>query len=418
MNRILELRQNRAALIEQAGALLTVAANEKRALTVEETEKYNRLHADAEAVRKTIEAEEHQASAVSSIENVRREHQDRTGVDVDQQRDMNRRAIASYLLTGTVSDEFRAIMLPGSQFEGNFRNAAQTVGTGSTGGYTVPQGFYGQVIAAMKFFGGIRASRAKVITTTSGNALPIPTSDDTGNTGRLLAENTSVTNTEVSFGQVTLNAYKWSSDILLVPFELLQDTGVDLEAFLVSRLAERLGRVQNTYFTTGTGSSQPQGIVTGSTLGKTGAGGQTTSIIYNDLIDLKYSVNRAYRQNAEWMMNDTSLATILKLVDGASRPLFESQYTASLQSGEPDRLFNQPLVINSDMANMAASAKSVLYGDFGNYWVRDVSAMLLLRLVERYADAGQVGFVAFTRADGRMVDAGQHPVKHYAHPAS
>lgn len=417
MNRILELRQNRAALIDQAGAVLKVAADEKRALTTEENESYEKMYADADQIRKTIEAEERQAAALKAVDQVREERKEITGVGKDEQRAINTRAVASYLLSGSVSDEFRSLMLPGSQNAPDFR-AAQSVGTASTGGYTVPQGFWAEVIAAMKFYGGIRASRARVIQTAMGNALPIPTTDDTSNTGTLLAENTQVTNTAVSFGQITLNAFKFSSDILLVPFELLQDSGVDIEAFLVSRLAERLGRVQNTYFTTGTGSSQPQGVVAGAASGKTGLTGQTTSIIYNDLVDLKYSVNRAYRANAEWMMNDATLATILKLVDGNSRPLFESAYSVSLQSGEPDRLLGQPVIINNDVATMAANAKPVLYGDFANFWVRDVMSMLLLRLNERYADFGQVGFVAFLRSDAKLVDAGQHPIKYYANSAT
>jgi HK97 family phage major capsid protein len=418
MNRILELRQNRAALIDQAGAVLKVAADEKRALTSEEDAKYNKIFADAEAVRKTIEAEERQAAALKAVDEVRSARQERTGISVDQQREQNCQILRNYLLHNSVASEHRALMQPGTQNALDFRAAAQTVGTGSTGGYTVPQGFYAEVVAAMKFFGGIRASRAKILPTTGGNTLPIPTSDDTGNTGELLAENTTITNTEVTFGTVSLGAYKFSSKSLLVPIELLQDTGVDLTEFLTERLAERLGRIQNTYFTTGTGSSQPQGVVTGATLGKTGANGQTASIIYNDLIDLKYSVNRAYRTNAEWMTNDTNLATILKLVDGSNRPLFESAYQVSLQSGEPDRLLGQPVIVNGDIANMAANAKSLLYGDFKNFWVRDVMAMLMLRLNERYIDAGQVGFLAFMRADSKMVDAGQHPIKYYANSAS
>src|SRR5690242_4653216 len=114
MNRILELRQNRAALIEQAGAVLKVAADEKRALTPEENQKYESIHAEAEKVRKTIEAEERQAAASKALDEVRQERQERTGVDKDQQRETNVRAISSYLLNGTVAEEFRNIMQPAS----------------------------------------------------------------------------------------------------------------------------------------------------------------------------------------------------------------------------------------------------------------------------------------------------------------
>jgi HK97 family phage major capsid protein len=423
MNRVLELKQQRAALIAQAGQILTKASDEKRALTAEEEAQYSALFADAEKFRKTAELEESHAAvqaqlATSAASEAELRGRQNAGSSPDQIKEQRATAIRSYLMNGSVAPEYSSILLPGNQGAHDFRAAAQTVGTGSSGGYTVPQGFWAEVIAAMKFYGGMRAARTRKISTTMGNALPIPTTDDTGNTGRLLAENGAITNTAVAFGQVTLNAYKWSSDSLLVPYELLQDSGVDIEAFLIERLAERLGRVQNTYFTTGTGSSQPQGVVAGATSGKAGASGQTSTLIYNDLVDLKYAVNRAYRQNAEWMMNDATLAVILKLVDGSSRPLFESAYNVSLQSGEPDRLLGQPVIINNDVATMAASAKSILYGDFANYWIRDVMAMMLLRLTERYADNGQVGFIAFMRSDGKMVDAGQHPVQYYINAAS
>lgn len=409
MNAVLELRQQRAALNDQGNAILKAALDNKRALTGEEQEKYDKIFADMTALRKTIETAETQEGINAELNASRERTAAEKKIGPDQERDRRVNAVRSFLRDGVVAQEFADLMFPANQQSLNFR-ASQTVGTGSTGGYTVPQGFWADVIAAMKWFGGMRAANTKKISTDMGNTLPIPTSDDTSNTGRLLAENSAVTNTDVTFGQTNLNAYKWSSDILLVPFELLQDSGVDIEAFLISRIAERLARVQNTYFTTGTGSSQPQGVVTGATLGVTAA--SATTITYNELVNLKYSVNRAYRNNAQWMTSDTNLKVILKLTDGNSRPLFESLLNVSLKSGEPDTLFGQPLIINNDIADIATTVKTYLYGDFSNYWIRDVKAMMLLRLVERYADNGQVGFVAFARSDGRLVDAGQHPIKY------
>jgi len=416
-NRALELRQERAALIDQAGQILSKAADEKRSLTSEEDQKYQAIFADAEAKRRTFEVEERHAAAVAALGATRLEGKERTGASVDQQQEAASVAIRNYMCSGIVAQEHAHLMHPASQSSLNFRNA-QTIGTGSSGGYTVPQGFWAAVQAAMKFYGGMRQAKTFKLGTDSGNPLPIPTSDDTSNVGELIAEDVQVAAQDIAFGAVTLNAYKFSSKLILIPYELLQDSGVDIEAFVSSRIGERLGRIQNTLFTTGTGSSQPQGIVTGATLGKTGTTGQTTTLIYNELVDLKYSVNRAYRDTAQWMMNDATLAAILKLVDGASRPLFESAYNVSLKTGEPDTLLGQGVIVNNDVAVMAASAKSVLYGAFNSYWIRDVKAMMLLRLVERYADYGQVGFIAFSRADGKLVDAGTHPVKYYANSAS
>jgi len=142
----------------------------------------------------------------------------------------------------------------------SIRNTMSTT-TAAQGGYTVPTEVAQQVADALKQYGGVRPV-ADVITTTGSNPLNFPTSDGTSETGELIAENTTATSADPSFGVVTLTTYKFSSKIVAVPFELLQDSAVDMEAFIRTRLATRLGRVQNTYFTTGTGSSQTTGIVT------------------------------------------------------------------------------------------------------------------------------------------------------------
>lgn len=415
MNRVLELRQQRAALIEQAGRVLKVAADEKRAMTSEEDAKYDAIFTDSQKLQKTIEAEERQANIEASLADSRAERKELTGQDPERRAE----AFRSMLRYGAqeLAPEQRSLLVPGNPNAAEFR--AQSVGTNSGGGYVVPQGFYADVIAAQKWFGGMFSCGAKVIKTESGNDVPVPTSNDTGNTGAILAENTQTSAQDVTFSNVTLKAYKYSSNLILVSYELLQDAGVDIEAFLVQKIAERLARIQNTHFTTGTGSSQPKGVVADAVLGKTGANGQTTSIIYNDLVDLKYSVDKAYRnQNAKWMFNDSTMKALLKLVDSQGRPLFYSYTAGSLQSGEADTIFGSPVVINNDVASMATSAKSVLFGDFSNYWIRNVQSMMLMRLTERYADYAQIGFLAFMRADGRMVDAGGNPVKYYVNSAS
>ncbi len=202
------------------------------------------------------------------------------------------------------------------------RNTMSTT-TPSQGGYTVPTEVAQQVADALKAFGGVRAV-ADIITTSGSNPINFPTSDGTSETGELIAENTTATGADPTFGVVTLTTYKFSSKIVAVPFELLQDASVDMEAFVRMRLATRLGRVQNTYFTTGTGTAQPNGVVTAAAAGKVGTTGQTTTVIVDDLIDLVHSVDPAYRAlgNCRFMMNDSSIKVIRKLKDSTGRPIF------------------------------------------------------------------------------------------------
>ena len=289
--------------------------------------------------------------------------------------------------------------------------------TNSEGGFTVATEVATSVLEALKTYGGMRAV-ADVIQTAQGNPINFPTSDGTSEVGELIGENTTATSADVTFGVKTLTTYKYSSKIVAVPYELLQDSSVDVEALVRNRLTTRLGRITNTHFTTGTGSSQPNGIVTASAVGKTGATGQTTSVLYADLIDLQHSVDPAYRANATFMMNDATLRSLRKIVDGQSRPIFVPGYEVGVPGGVPDTLLGSPLVVNQDVAVMAASAKSILFGDFSNYKIRDVMDVSLFRFTDSaYTKLGQVGFLAWMRSGGQFVDVGGS-VKHYANSAT
>lgn len=307
-------------------------------------------------------------------------------------------------------------VLPG---EGGVR-AAQTVTT-TGGGYLIPQGFSDQLDVALKQWGGMLRA-AEIVNTESGNPLPWPTVNDTSNVGELLGINTQAANQDFTFGIVTLGAFKYSSKVVLVPIELLQDSYFDLNSFLAANLGQRIGRIVNLHLTTGTGTGQPNGVVTAATSGKVGTTGQTLTVIYDDLIDLQHAVDPAYRLSpkAAYMMNDGSLKVVKKIKDTTGRPLWLPYEGAVLVPGgaNMDTLLGYPLVINQDVASMAANAKSILFGDFSKYKVRRVLDIMVLRLVERYADFGQVGFLCFSRYDGNLIDAGTHPIQFYQNSAT
>lgn len=296
------------------------------------------------------------------------------------------------------------------------RNTMSTT-TGSEGGFSVQSAVAKELIDAMKDYSGVRQV-ADVFSTAQGNSLSYPGSDGTAEVGELIAENTTATAADPVFTTVALNVYKYSSKIVAVPFELLQDSQIDVEAFVRKRLAERLGRITNTHFTTGTGSGQPRGVVVGSTLGKTGTTGQTTTVIADDLIDLIHALNYAYRQqgNCKFMMADASFAKVRKLKDSQNRPIFIPGWDG-LGKAMPDEILGYPVQVNDDVAAMAANAKSILFGDFKYYKVRDAMDITLFRFADSaYAKLGQVGFLAWLRAGGNLVDA--KAVYHYANSAT
>lgn len=299
---------------------------------------------------------------------------------------------------------------------GQIRNTMST-GTGSQGGYTVQSEVAAQLVEALKDYSAVRRV-ATVIQTDKGNPLSFPTTDGTAETGELIAENTTATAADPTFGTAAVNTYKFSSKIVAVPIELLQDSEIDIEGFVNRRLAERIGRSTNGYYTTGTGSSQPYGVITQASTGKTGTTGQTTSVIVDDLIDLVHSVDPAYRAGGRcvFMMNDASFAKVRKLKDSQNRPVFIPGWDG-LGKAMPDTLLGYDVYSNPDVAVMAANAKSIAFGDFSKYVVRDALGVTVFRFTDSaYMKLGQVAFLAWHRTGGNLLDTAA--VKLYVNSAT
>ncbi|HLY57760.1 MAG TPA: phage major capsid protein, partial [Stellaceae bacterium] len=206
----------------------------------------------------------------------------------------------------------------------------------------------------------------------------------------------------------------FSSKLILVPNQLLQDSAFNLTTWLAGKLGVRIARALNRKLTVGSGAKEPTGVMNVATLGVLCPTGETTTVTADDLMDLEHSVDPAYRANAVWMLADPTLKGIKKLKDGAGRYL----WTAGLAEGEPGTILGHTYVVNPHMPLPAANAQTIAFGDFSNYFIRRVRGMQVLRLTERYADFNQTGFLAFQRWDGNLVDAGTHPVKYLQQSAS
>jgi HK97 family phage major capsid protein len=290
------------------------------------------------------------------------------------------------------------------------KRAAMGVASGSIGLYTAPDSPMGALERALLAFGGMRQV-ATVFRTASGTDMPFPTNNDTSNKGAILAENTQVSEVDPTFGQLVLNSFKYSSKLVLIARELLQDSAVNIPELIGNLLGQRIGRIQNDHFTTGDASSKPNGVVTAATSSSITTAAAAT-ITYDNLVDLIHVLDPEYRQNARFMFNDAALKIIKKIKvlqysgDTVGAPL----WTPGLVASQPDTILGFPYVINQSVAAPGAGTKSVVFGDFSKYLIRDVSDVRLVRMDERYADYDQVGFTAFLRSDGDLLDAGTHPV--------
>lgn len=397
---IQQLREKRKELAIQAHQLLD---NTTGAFTAEQDAKYADLlkgidDCDAD-IKKIQDLLDREADTTGRD----KDRADRLNISVDeahQRREMDKAIFNAWIRGGSSElTKEQAEHLRAKQQEARKVYGALAVGTDSAGGFTVPTDFAGMLLERLKRFGGVREV-ATNITTEHGRDIEYPTSDGTTELGELIAENVTATELDASFGVATLKAYKWSSKFIAVPFELLQDTMIDLEAFLLQRLTTRIGRSQGVFFTTGTGTAQPQGVVTAA--GTVAAAG-ATAITYDDLVNLQHAVDPAYRLtgNMAFMLHDNSLAIVRKLKDSQGRPIWEP----NVQAGQPATLLGERVVINQHMAaSVVATAKSVLFGDFSQYTVRDVMAVQLFRFTDSaFVKLGQVGFLAWTRADGRVM---------------
>lgn len=279
--------------------------------------------------------------------------------------------------------------------------------TYGSGGALVPETFIRQLEINMLAFGGMRQV-AETIVTGSGERMVWPTADDTSNTGQQLGESTSIgSSVDPTFGGVAWDAYKFSSKAVLVPYELLEDSFVDLPGVLGAMLGERLGRITNTKFTTGSGANTPKGIVTAASLGYTAA--SATAIVYDEVIRLEHSVDPAYRMGAGYMCHDNVVLALRLLKDSNGMYLWQN----GIDSGSTDRLNGYPLTVNQDMASSVATTnKTLLFGQLSRYKIRRVNQVRLYRLEERYRDTDQDGFIALLREDGNLLDAGTDPVKY------
>jgi HK97 family phage major capsid protein len=399
---IQELREKIANLATQAKHLL--AEKGDQTWTAEEQAKFDNLADEIDRAKAQIKAQERmrEIEADKFFENaakdIARGKQPGDVLEIDAMA-----AVALYLRHGNNVTAEQAIAI---------RNAMSTTTT-TEGGYTVPSEIAAMVVDALKAYGGMRQV-ADVITTDSGNSLNFPTSDGTAEVGEIVAENAAASGADITFGTAAVNPYKYSSKKIALPIELIQDSAIDVVAFVVDRLSTRLGRITNTHYTTGDGSSKPYGVAARASAGKTGASGQTLTVIYDDLFDLKHAVNRAYRSNAKWMMNDLSIAIVSKLKETTGRPIWEP----STQAGKPDMLLGHEVVANDDVAVMAASAKSIFFGDFKYFKVRDVKGSVVMRRFDDSAFAlnGQVGFCGWMRTGSNLLDTAA--IKYYVNAAS
>lgn len=391
-----ELKQKRQTIATDMRAL-----NEKigdNAWTEEQRTEWNKVKASLQSIDEQITREEElrQLDQVVVDEQADEQRQALDKANPELQSERRAAAFDKFLRCGLgeMSSEERQALR---------ELRAQGTTPDDKGGYTVPKIMLNKIIDSMKAYGGI-ASVAQILNTANGQTITWSTSDGTTEEGELLGENTQANEGDVTFGTANLEAKKLSSKIIRISNELLQDSGVDIEAYLASRIAQRLGRGESRYLVQGTGKGnpqQPKGLEVSVTATTDTADAKKFN--WQEVLALKHSIDPAYRKGSAFRLafNDNTLKMLSEMEDGQKRPL----WLPDIVGVAPASVLNVPYVIDPAIADIGAGKKFIYCGDFNRFIVRRVSYMTLKRLVERYADYDQTAFLAFHRFDCVLEDS-------------
>lgn len=414
-----ELQEKRGRLVTQAReALEEIKKNTDEARAAELDKRHDDIMAELDKLDANIKREERVEAAEKREEEERAKR--RPNPDDGQTRAEDEpakleyrevfRKIVSGVSVGELSAEERAVLKSGVDQGAQFR--AQST-SNTAGGYTVPVTLANFIIKSMAAWGPMYdPGICTEINTTSGEQINIPTVDDTAVPVVKHTEGTALTDdggSDVTLGQKVLNAFMYDTEFIRWSIELSQDSTINWEQFLADLLGERLGRRANTELTTGDGNGDPNGIVTASSLGVTAA--SATGLTFDELFDLEHSVDPAYRQSpkARFMFADSTLKVLRKLKDGEGRYIWSPGDTTK---GVASTLNGRNYSINQAMAAVATGNKSIIFGDFGKYFVRKVGSPIIGVMRERFwPDLGIAGLI---RLDGELGDTAA--VKHLLHP--
>jgi len=277
------------------------------------------------------------------------------------------------------------------------------------GGLRAPESMVSSLEVNMLAYGGV-LQVAEIMRTGGRERLRWPTVDDTAQQGRRIGESGAVSAaTNPTIGAIYWDAYKYTSDEILVPYELLTGTPYNLPAILGEMMGTRIGRKLAVDFTTGTGVNEPGGLITKAT---SFSAASATAISWDDLENLISAVDPSYRIGASFMFHDSIRSSLMKLKDGEGRPL----WAAGPNGTAPGDLKGYPWYINQAMdSTIASGKKTISFGQHSKYKVRQVDTIRIYRLVERYRENDQDAFLAFLEADGNLLNAGTAPVKYLSH---
>ena len=400
MSKIIELRNKRNTLWEQTKAFLEEHRSENGLVEASAVEQYNKMAADVKALGDEIQRLEDQMEMDAKLSAA-------TSAPVHADPKMGQKnAKIRPTATAEYNEAFWNMMRGNNSLE--VRDAL-SVGVDQNGGFTVPDEFEHQLIQALEE-NNIFRTLAKTIHTNSGTRTT-PITTDSG-TASWIEEGAAIQESDMSFAQETLSAYKLGC-MIKVSNELLNDSAFNIAAHIAQRFGVRFGNAEEDAFINGTGPSanpqttpsQPTGILTSltPTAGNTTANAQT--VHFDNIYKLYYSLKSPYRRKAAFLCNETLLLQLMLIKDKNDNYIWKP----GLEAGKPDTILGRPIYTSGYMPAITGNAtqdknkKVLLFGDFSYYWIADRQSRTLKRLNELYAVTDQVGFIGTQRVDGKLI---------------
>ena len=385
MSKLLELYAKRNQAVGATRAFLDGRRAVSDTLSAEDSATYDRMEAEISALTAEIERE----SKLSAIENSLRQPTSSPILTTPQNGEKP--------LSGRATNEYKSAFWNAMKDNATaeIKNVLR-IGSDPDGGYLCPDEFEKRLIDGLEEENILRRF-ANVIQTSSGEKkIPVVASKGTAN---WLDEGATIAESDNTFNQISIGAWKLGTAIK-VSNELINDSVFNIESYIVSEFARRIGAKEEEAFFAGTGTGQPLGLLAntgGAEVGVTTSG--AAALTFDDVYDLFHSLKIGYRNKAVFIVNDQTVKNLRKLKDGTGQYLWQP----SVAAGTPDTLCGRPVFTSAYMPQIAAGAKTIIFGDLKHYWVADRQGRIFQRLNELYAPNGQIGFLATQRVDGKLI---------------
>ena len=382
MDKIMELRDKRVKLWEEAKNFLDSHTDEDGKLSAEDAAAYEKMEADVVEMKKAIDRLERQAA-------IDRELDKPTSKPITNQPE-NAKPAGGFRAT----DEYKQDML--TAMRTRFRNISNVLqeGNDQQGGYLVPVEYDNRLIDVLNEE-NIMRSLATKITTSGEHKINIAA---TKPAAAWIEEGGALTFGDATFDQIMMDAYKLHVAIKVTE-ELLYDAAFNLEGYIIDQFGKALANAEEDAFLNGDGKGKPMGVFDTTNGGQYNTTTSTANISADDIINLVYTLKRPYRKSAAFITNDKTLASLRKLKDNNGAYLWQPALTA----GEPDRLFGYAVYTSQFAPEASAGKAAMAFGDFSYYNIGDRGSRSMQELKELFAGNGMVGYVMKERVDGRLI---------------